>query len=268
MVLRPPFFKDRRFAPKGIRRPFFKDRFLGGLGPKVVGGPVLLHVADANDRLSLTAEGVVVTGAGTAEVNGTYTQRGTFNDKPYYNLANSVSNHTVSSIYFDGPNWLVQDSGGNALYHSDGIYEYPWLVATWINENSPTGDPVPTVTHSPGQVTGAGYQVTQDDESNLIVHTFNGDGADADAGLWVTGAGDAGVNGAYIYDDPGHSTYTMVGESATCALTGSWAFSTGYVSVDTPTYAWQVSAWDAGPGTPPYPTVSRNPIASNANWTP
>jgi hypothetical protein len=118
----------------------------------------------------------------------------------------------------------------------------------------------------------AGYRVIQDDLP--ATYEFLGAGADADAGLWVTGAGTSEYNGPYTYNGSNYSQ--LKGVSASCATGGDggidpfhWAINTDvYRSNDAPPFAWQAE-WIAGPpatGAPPAPTVTRNPIASEANW--
>lgn len=121
----------------------------------------------------------------------------------------------------------------------------------------------------------AGYQVIQDD--NSTTYTFNGDGADADAGLWVTGAGNAEYNGPYTFNSGGggSDTYSQIAGLNTCHNNGlgtfPWLFNNdlrSYISTDIVDYAWQESAWTKGADVSlPVPTVTRNPIASEANWT-
>lgn len=113
----------------------------------------------------------------------------------------------------------------------------------------------------------AGYQVIQDD--NSTTYTFNGDGSDADAGLWVTGAGFSDYDGAYSFDGTLYAQIGGVGHTVDTAL-GPWAFHSDpdYIGVGTPSYAWLTDSWTANNGADPAPTVARNPIASTSNWTP
>jgi hypothetical protein len=246
--------------------------FIGSRTVRVDSGPTLPNVADANARLSLTAEGVVVSGAGATAANKTFTQRGMSNGKPFYNIASNPDNATHHAISWDGTQWnmLTQGgSGGGRSYYSTEDVDRPDLVVTWVQDVG--GSPLPTVTHSPGQVTGAGYQVTQDDEGNAIVHTLNGDGADADAGLWVDGVAYSprGTN-------EGKNYYNIVGQPDDPTLSAIvWADdghggfvwknidSSGGISDSGPDdveFPWLSSAWAFPP--------QRNPIAGPANWTP
>lgn len=241
--------------------------------PRVDLGPVIDHVADANARLSLTAEGVVVSGTEVAAQSGTYTERNLNGiGRPVYVISYSGSGPAI--VYDDiNVRWNLLSASAAVAYHTtNGVDVARPDLGTWVASNHAF---TPTVTHSPGQVTGAGYQVTQDDESNLIVHTFNGDGADADAGLWVKDAGSADFIGPYTFN--GTDTYTLVvgGHNCFSGLPGTFAWrfdddGAGYTPSggEVTDYAWQVVTWIKGAhNSNPPPTVVRNPIASEANWS-
>lgn len=229
--------------------------------PRVNLGPVIDHVADSNARLSLTAEGVVVSGAGAPLANGTYTQRGTLNGKPYYNLTSNPDSTVNNQIAWDGTQWTMY----GALYVSPDDTVRPDL-AVFVPAASHGGAlPAPTVTHSPGQVTGAGYQVIQDDDG--LTYTFNNNGADADAGLRVTGAG-SDWNGPYTFD--GSLIYYRITDNLLITRdehTGFWSAGADYIGADNVDYAWQTVTWAIGLGDPPTLEADRNPIASLANWS-
>jgi hypothetical protein len=117
-----------------------------------------------------------------------------------------------------------------------------------------------------------GYRVIQDD--GPTTYEFQGDGADSDAGLWVTGAGKARYNAPYIFN--GTDTYTKIGAVETCHTRGGgpapeqWTFDDDaeYRGSDTVSYAWETTTWNTlGGASNPVPTVARNPIASEANWS-
>lgn len=112
------------------------------------------------------------------------------------------------------------------------------------------------------------FQVIQDDDG--LTYTFIGPGADADAGLWVTGAGTVDRNGSYIFNGV---DYSQIGGSNTCTggIISVWQFNSearDYMSLETTDYAWQVTTWIKGLNVAnPVPVVIRNPIASEANWS-
>ncbi len=232
----------------------------GGMVIVPAGGPVIPHVADANARLSLTAEGVVVSGAGTAAANGVWTQRGTDSGKPYYNRSDKPSGLNSWSIQWSGA-WYIYGSedGTPTLYYGLDDVARPDLVTTWVTFSG--SEPFPTVTHQPGDVTGAGYRVIQDDGPTL--YEFLGDGADADAGLWVS-ADDPTQVGPYSFNG---TTYDLLSNPATqCVLDhGAWTFPSAspeaYVGTESVSYSWQTTTW-----TPGDIVVLRNPVASEANW--
>lgn len=242
----------------------------GVIIPRASSGPPIPHVADANARLSLTAEGVVVSGAGTAEVNGFWSRTEIINDRQSFTLVNQAFGGQAEwRTSWSGSQWTMNGAGATTYYFSTDDVATPDLVTTWQqaeDHGTPVGQlPLPTVTHSPGQVTGAGYQVTQDDEGNAIVHTFNGDGADADAGLVFGGysyVANGTANGKNYYNPVGATN-----DPASFAITYSgavWNHITEFGSADEAgtdaDYPW-LSTWDTS-------AVTRNPIASLSNWTP
>lgn len=110
----------------------------------------------------------------------------------------------------------------------------------------------------------AGYRVIQDD--GPTTYEFQGAGADTDAGLWVTGAGTTEWNQAYFWND-GSTRYEGVLDGAKRVDSGpTWSMSGDYAILTTQTYPW-LSVWTVVAGSVPAPTVARNPIASEANWT-
>lgn len=87
----------------------------------------------------------IVSGAGTAEANGTYTPRGTHVGKPYYNLVGQVDNFLASSIYWDGSVWGITAADETTLYGQDtGDDPFPWQVVQWNTIDG--AEPTPTVT--------------------------------------------------------------------------------------------------------------------------
>jgi hypothetical protein len=93
------------------------------------------------------AGSVLVSGAGTAEANGTYTPRGTENGKTYYNLMGEADNPARSAIAWDGTtNWVILDSTGGNLYFASEDIEFPWLASAW--EGNDGDPPSPTVTEA------------------------------------------------------------------------------------------------------------------------
>lgn len=261
---------DRRdYTAKGFRTLATDRADAGGAAFVAITadtGPSLPHVADSNARLSLTAAGAVVSGAGTTEVNGTYIDKGfdTGTGRITYLISGYEIKDGTSGIYWDGEHWTIKNSGGITAYTATGgDVERPWLSPSW---DAAGGDPPsPTVAAAGTGVTGAGYQVIQD--SDGLTYTFNGDGADADAGLWVKDAGSAPDNGAYSIAIDGNYNQIPSGTSFTGGP--GWVTNDGQYNITAPsTYPWE-QPWDVAPfiGTPPAPTVLRNPICAEANWS-
>lgn len=100
--------------------------------------------------IAKTNPSVVVTGAGTAAANGTYTYRGQFNGKPYYNLEGHGDNTNEFAVANSGALWqiIVPDTAEPptffAIYETTGNADFPW-EGTWAIGGG--GDsPSPTVT--------------------------------------------------------------------------------------------------------------------------
>ena len=72
-----------------------------------------------------------VSGAGSGEVNGTYTYRGENNGKPYYNLVGEPDSIEASSVNWIGDRWVIANSLLTELYESLEDTGFPWLVETW-----------------------------------------------------------------------------------------------------------------------------------------
>jgi len=75
---------------------------------------------------------VIVAGGGRAVLNGTYTERGILNNKPYYNLIGEADNNNfaggATGIYWTGSQWQVS-LNGSPDYSSNDDVAFPWLAA-------------------------------------------------------------------------------------------------------------------------------------------
>jgi hypothetical protein len=91
---------------------------------------------------------VAVSGAGSSEANGTYTYRGDYEGKGYYNLVGEADNSGQSAISWYESKWIIF-SPTDAFYESEDDVEFPWQVTTWIPVEG--ASPVPTVTEIPPQ---------------------------------------------------------------------------------------------------------------------
>jgi hypothetical protein len=77
-----------------------------------------------------TFNAVIVSGAGSTEANGTYSETGEYEGKKYYNLQGS--DPFTSSVMWDSAVWNIFDEFSGAMYTSSEDVEFPWLVETWI----------------------------------------------------------------------------------------------------------------------------------------
>jgi len=93
---------------------------------------------------------VIVSGAGSTSVNGTYTLRGEHNGNPYYNLIGFPNDPFQASIGFgvgSASGWAIKFSDGDTAYiQPGGVILLPWQVA-WVASDGAL--PVPTVTLDP-----------------------------------------------------------------------------------------------------------------------
>jgi hypothetical protein len=88
----------------------------------------------------------LVAGAGSAVVNGLYTERGTEGGKPYYNLEDQPDDFTTSAVVWSTGSWQIIDDRGANSYVGVESTDFPWEVSTW---NTGSGDePPPTVTEA------------------------------------------------------------------------------------------------------------------------
>jgi hypothetical protein len=98
-----------------------------------------------NDEVADAMAGIIVAGAGTTDFNGTYTQNGFKNGKPYYEFGNCLIEW--QSIGTLSPYWSIRyttDQYDRPRYYSFDDVATPDLVTTWEQAH---GDlPVPTVT--------------------------------------------------------------------------------------------------------------------------
>jgi hypothetical protein len=93
-----------------------------------------------------TFNAVIVSGAGTRAVNGTYTYRGIYGVKGYYNLVGEPDATDTSSISYDGGIWWIYDVNSFTNYESNEDVEFPWLVENWEIGGGVGEFPIPTLT--------------------------------------------------------------------------------------------------------------------------
>ena len=84
---------------------------------------------------------VVVSGAGTASVNGVYAQNGLINGRPSYLYDGNSIEWTSTEAQWN----IIDGSTGDAVYVSGNDTAYPWQVTAWNAFNDGV-IPVPTLT--------------------------------------------------------------------------------------------------------------------------
>ncbi len=100
--------------------------------------------AAADLEISLV-DAVIVSGAGTSAVNGTYIHRGEHNGRGYYTRGGN--DPSSDSITWWDDHWGIQSAGAELLYNStDSVDTYPWDVVYWLTADG--SEPVPTLLQS------------------------------------------------------------------------------------------------------------------------
>lgn len=109
---------------------------------------------------------VVVSGAGSSEVNGTYEPGGFINDRPIYGFG-------VFTIWWEGGAWIIFEgeagSFGLTYYYSADDVAEPWLATTWGADSG--FDPPPTVSQ---ETSGPAGVKTLNGVSKSLVKTVDG----------------------------------------------------------------------------------------------
>ena len=85
---------------------------------------------------------VLVSGAGSSEVNGLYIEAGVSDGKNFYNLQSGGY-----VIAWDNPNWVIRNITSITLYTSNNNVEFPWQVTSWSTASGSA--PAPSVTDVP-----------------------------------------------------------------------------------------------------------------------
>lgn len=194
---------------------------------------------------------VTVTGAGYLADNQDYSFAGYFNGQPYYANLSTV-------IFWSGPDGTQPTSHEEvtpnswwigAHYSSNQDVARPGLVTLWDGLADP---PAPDVLTESGTVTQG----------------------ELDAGITVTDAGVEQVNSVYKLDgqENGKNHYAIPSD-ATVEFYWEDTYQIYisdvgiYYSGQFVAFPWQITTWGMGTGTEPFPTVVRNDVASELNWS-
>lgn len=192
-----------------------------------------------------------------------YSKRGTFNGKSYYNKIGSATSTSLSAIFWSSATWHITNAIGVDLDTSTSDVATPdlatFLLATvvtnvaWLNASD----------DSPASITV--MSITQ---------------GELDAGVTVAGAGTATSNGAFVNRSTvvfARPSYGRLADPATIiqandindvdnindnGLGGDPSYSTTEPGLRAP---W-LGTWITASGVIPTPTVTRNDVASEANW--
>jgi hypothetical protein len=202
-----------------------------------------------------TQDGIYVVSVAVSPLNGRnyYLILGTANIDDTHlnwtglNTINDTLGHGPSS-----PGWLVSNTNtGDYYYYSLSDTATPDLASNWKNAND----------DSPASITVS--NVTQ---------------GELDAGMLVSGAGTEAVNGSFVNRNTILSARPSYGHVANPAIlikandlddvdvidiNGSTPYATNEAALFFP---W-IGTWTTDTGTPPAPTVTRDDVASEANWS-
>lgn len=195
---------------------------------------------------SISYAGISIVGLGVQ--TGIYTKRGTFNGKNFYNrlgFPNDTSAATgVYVVEWSNNRWNVYDGVGSVFYYSLSVVALPEFATNWLNASDNT----------PANI--------------IITEVLQGK---LDAGLFLEGAGTLDINGSYpkLGISKARLTYTKQNEFTVQLTNFSNGWEIANSNYDTngiqSAFPFETEWVEAG-GTPPAPIVSRNDIASEANW--
>jgi hypothetical protein len=192
---------------------------------------------------------------------GIYTIRGQFGGKSWYGLlGQEVSAGDAYSVTWATDRWFIYDNAGDPLYYSLSDVATPDLASNWKNASD----------DSPASITVT--SVTQ---------------GELDAGVTVVGAGTASISGLVEVDGQYSKTgnfnsepfYNLIGHSVNVNQHSIWSAGEsdpywsiadsedigGFTGFPGTVFPWQPT-WGATDSNPPAPTVTRNDVASEANW--
>jgi hypothetical protein len=236
------------------------------------------------------ASSVLVSGAGSEEANGTYTETGEANGKKYYNKEGSLDD--ISAISWNGiDSWIIWSDGASEIYQSLDDVEFPWQVTTWNEADG--GPPLPTITEIPAANPIANYITLPErylwakiavaagapkDEAAYIglpkqyawKDIYNAVSGDiAQSTVVVSGLSDTQHNGRYVYDgeENGKPKYKN-GTFNILWNGGSWTL--GIVSVANSesdvAYPWLATDW-FDEGVDPTGLVLTPETPNHTDWT-
>jgi len=177
---------------------------------------------------TFTLSSVVLTGAGEASMNGTYTYRGQSKGFPVYTLLGDpdpFGDITASnSIYCDGNLWYA-NSGTYGFYYSTDVEAYPWDVTGWTS-NGPT-NPAPTFTEGTFGAAEVEIGLTfADTKANFIAALNASANASITVATYAAGVTRTQVIGTYKTLGTGGNAFTLA-NSSFGSITRSGATFTG-----------------------------------------
>lgn len=212
--------------------------------------PTLTHPAVQQLAAPSSAQGGVFVSGGT--LDGIYTTM--LNDqagKHRYQLLGVNSDDNISNIAWvdDSPflGWKIFSDVGDALYYSLSNVATPDLASNWKNAS---------------------------DDSPASITVTNVSQGELDDGVTVAGAGTSSVNGIIQSLPTGSNGFPAYGDidgtasHVTNGADGHWyaTSNVNYIATSNAGFPFGLT-FTPDDGTPPAPTVTRNNIASEANWS-
>lgn len=212
-----------------------------------------------------TAQGAVAVFGGIQ--NGIYPKRGLNGGKSYFNLLGADDDPNGTAISWnDGLNrWYIQLDGDDTYYYSESNVATPDLASNWKYAQDGMGPFGLAFAGDPAPITVTSVSV-----------------GELNAGATIAGAGTPEANGVLVgptvaAGDPGNYG---IGDVIGATPNGNRAFFNGtewsvgaiyfggYSSTQNRAFPWQLTDLIPDDGDAPAPTVTRNDVATEANWVP
>lgn len=200
-------------------------------------------IAVNGETFTSRLSGVVVSGAGTAAVNGTYTRRGESDGYFYYTLIGQASPALPLilpeySVFTDGNYWYVTDSAGDLMYYgrqaslTGPVCDTPQECTTWTIYPGGGSASAPTVTERTFSATEFESEATKHDTADNFAAMLNASvSASVSVATYTSESDDTVkipvVDGVYDTTGTAGNAFTMAASSAGAIAVSGATFSGG-----------------------------------------